>query len=359
MATVQTQQQAVVFNKPVQPVEVLAMEMLTPVGMDAAQTATSIRAGISAYQASANYNKNLNPMTMALVPEEALTPLNAELAKRDGLSGRQQRMLRLATMPLKQLLEASPPQKSVPLLLAGPEKLPGRRSVISDRFLQQLKQQAEVEFDLDNSYVFPQGRAAGFYALEAAMLMIEQGIAEQVIVGAVDSYLDLLLLGRLDAEDRILAEGVMDGFAPGEGAAFMLVQAVTDQGRVRLYPPGIAKEAGHRYSEQAYKGDGLAEAVTDALSHVSNKPIQTVLAGFNGEHFNTKEWGVSLIRNSHKISSEHDIVHPADCFGDTGAALGLMLMQLGIIGLNKGYYSAPLMAWSSSELAPRAAVCMV
>ena len=40
------------------------------------------------------------------------------------------------------------------------------------------------------------------------------------IVGGVDTYLDLRLLATLDAEQRILGPRVMDGFIPGEGAAF-------------------------------------------------------------------------------------------------------------------------------------------
>lgn len=359
METAQTQQTISGFQKPAQAVEVVGMEMLTAVGADAAQTATSVRAGISAYQASSTMNKQFNPMTMALVPDEALPPLNPKLANQGGLTGRQQRMLRLATPPLQQLMELSDLPKPVPLMLAGPEKLPGRRSVISDKFLQQLQLQADIKFDLDNSYAFPHGRAAGFHALEAAMLMIEQGVAEQVIVGAVDSYLDLHLLGSLDSEARVLAEGVMDGFAPAEGAAFMLIQAATDGSKIRLYPPGIAKEEGHRYSSEPYKGDGLAQAVTEALSHLSGQTIKTVMAGFNGEHFSTKEWGVSAIRNSQKIDSEFNMVHPADCLGDTGASLGLILIQLGIIGLSKGYYPGPVMAWCSSEYSQRAAVCVV
>lgn len=358
MEPAQNQPQVTAFRKPSQAVEVVAMEMMTPVGADAAQTATSVRAGISAYQASSTLNKQFNPMTMALVPDEALPPLNDELAKLSGLTGRQQRMLKLATTPLQQLIESFPLQRAVPLVLAGPEKLPGRRSVISDKFLQHLQLQSSVNIDPGNSYVFPHGRAAAFHALEAAMLMIEQGISEYVIVGAVDSYLDLHLLGSLDSEDRVLAEGVMDGFAPAEGAAFMVVQAATDKAKLRLYPPGIAKEAGHRYSNEPYKGEGLSEAVTEALSHLSSNTVKTVMAGFNGEHFNTKEWGVSAIRNSQKIDSEHNMVHPADCLGDTGASLGLILIQLGIIGMTKGYYQGPIMSWCSSELSQRAAVCI-
>ncbi len=350
--------QASGFSKPTKIVEVVAMDMITAVGGNAVQTAAAVRAGISGYQASNIYNKQFNPMTLALVPDEALPPLDDEVAKLFGLTSRQKRMLQLATHPLQQLLAAQPLQTPVPLMLAVPEKLSGRRSVVSDLFLAQLKQQTGAAIDLKNSYLFPYGRVAGFHAIEAAIQLIEQGISHAVIVGAVDSYLDLFLLNTLDSEGRVLAKGVVNGFAPGEGAAFMMLQAATDESKIKLYPPGIAEEAGHRYSSDVYKGDGLAKAVTEALSPLAGQQVKTVLAGFNGEHFNAKEWGVSAIRNSQGIASEHDMFHPVDSLGDVGAALGLILVQLSIIGLEKGYYKGPIMAWSSSEFAPRGAVCI-
>ena len=357
MSTPQAQQQDRSFNKPSQAVEVVAMEMVTPIGIDAVQTAASVGAGISAYQASSTYNKQFNPMTMALVPDEALPALENALAEA-ALSGRQQRMLRLAALPLQYLAETNPMAHPIPLLIAGPEKLPNRRSVVSDKFLKQLQIQTQQTFDLENSYVFPHGRAGGFYVIEAAMLMLEQGVCQQVMVGAVDSYLDLHLLGALDNEDRILAEGVMDGFAPGEGAAFMILQSATETSGIRLHPPGVANEVGHRYSKEPYKGEGLAAAVTEALVPLAGQKVATVLAGFNGENFNAKEWGVSVIRNSSKIETDFTIVHPADCLGDAGAALSLILAQLGIIGLQQGTYRGPILTWCSSELAQRTAMCI-
>ncbi|MDH5651289.1 MAG: hypothetical protein OEZ39_05395 [Gammaproteobacteria bacterium] len=346
------------FRKPVLPLEVIAMEMISPSGANAIQSAAVVRAGISAYASSSIINTQHRPITMALVPDEALPPLEEKLAEIPGITARQKRMLKLATLPLQQLVKSYTGKIPLPLLLAVPEKLPGRRSVVDDNFLKLLQVQSKVKLDLTNSYLFPGGRAGSFEAIEGAMLMVEQGISPYVIVGAVDSYIDLTLLDSLSRHGRVLAEGCQDGFAPAEGAAFIVVKAATENSKNLLLPPGIAEEVGHRYSNEPYKGEGLAVAVTEALEHLKHGHIKTILAGFNGESFNSKEWGVSVIRNSEKLDPQHDLFHPADCFGDTGAALGLMLVQLGIIGLSKGYYKGPLMAWCSSELAPRGAICI-
>ena len=66
--------------------------MVTAVGTTAAQTASSVRAGVSRYQESSVYNKRFEPMTMALLPEDAIPPLNEKLASEPGLTSRQRRM---------------------------------------------------------------------------------------------------------------------------------------------------------------------------------------------------------------------------------------------------------------------------
>jgi 3-oxoacyl-[acyl-carrier-protein] synthase I len=344
------------FQRPTLPIEITVAGMISSIGANAEMTAASVRSGISAYQESSILNKHFNPMIMSLVPDDALPELEGEL-KQHTLTGRQQRMLRLATpsiLPLTEKLDTP-----VPLMLAGPEKMPGRRSVISDRFLKQLLLQSKAPIDLENSYVFPYGRAGGFYALEAAMQLLESGVYSQVIVGGVDSFLDLYLLDALDCDDRVLAEGVMDGFAPGEAAAFLLLKLADDDSRVKVFPPGLADEPGHRYSGQPYKGEGLVNAVAEALINVRPTTINTVFASFNGENFNAKEWGVAVIRNHQSLDPDFSVIHPADCYGDIGAATAPVLMVLASIGMQKGYYQKPVLVWASSEIQQRAAVYMV
>lgn len=348
-------QSQVAYKRPTQAVEIIATGMITSIGMTTEMTAASVRSGISGYQESDILNKQFNPMTMSLIPDESLPELEDEL-KKQTLTSRQQRMLRLATPAMQQLADIF--TTPVPLMLCGPEKLPGRRSVVSDTFLKQLKVQTQAPIDLKSSYVFPQGRASGLYALEAAMQTLESGSHKQVLVGGVDSFLDLHLLASLDYEDRVLAEGMMDAFAPGEAAAFILLKIADSSSEVKIYPPGIADEAGHRYSQQPYKGDGLANAVGEAISGSPATNVKSVFASFNGEHFNAKEWGVAAIRNEQHINDDFNIIHPADCYGDIGAATAPVLMALASIGMQQGYYQKPSLVWASSEIEQRAAVYM-
>ncbi|MDH5415217.1 MAG: hypothetical protein OEW87_13860, partial [Flavobacteriaceae bacterium] len=171
------------------------------------------------------------------------------------------------------------------------------------------------------------------------------------------------LLGTLDMQDRILAEGVMDGFAPGEGAGFLLIskrpeyfQESTKQ--ILIYPPGLAEEPGHRYSEDAYRGDGLAQTFSLALQNAALPPIKTLIASLNGENFGAKELGVACTRNSDGLAAEINVEHPADCFGDLGAAFFPVSIGLAAMGFVKEYIAAPVLSYASSEAQHRGASCV-
>lgn len=350
------------LQRPTGPVFVNDVTMLSPLGDDVMLVTAAVRADINCFGETSFYNQKLSPLKMALVPEEALPPLDDELAKKGGITTRQQRLLRLATRPLTTLFEKCTESEPLPLFLAGPEKLPGRRSIISDNFLKLLKAQSKQSIDIDNSYVFPFGRTAGLYALEAAMIYIENHPGRQVIVGGVDSYIDLHLIATLTRDHRITATGVMDGFIPGESAAFLLIgDASTAQAgkpRFALHPPGISQEPGHRYSTEPYRGEGLAKALTEALDIDLSDKISTTMISFNGENFFAKEWSVAAVRNSIAFIEAPNLLHPADCFGDVGAAFGPIAIGIAVIGMHKKYLTSPALICCSSEMEQRAAVCL-
>lgn len=343
---------------------ICGMGMVTPVGDCVAQTASSVRAGINRYQESSVYNKRFQPMTLALLSEEDLPPLNDVVGNSLGLTSRQIRILRIVDSAIKEVLQSLPADAEVPLYLAGPEPLFDRPPALTSDFFDHLINETNVPIDRAASILFPTGRAGGLLALQTAIEFLNQNDAEHVLIGGVDSYLDLALLATLDAEDRVLAEGAMDAFAPGEGCGFILLcsDRIRDKQLPKpstaVYPPGIALESGHRYSDQPYKGDGLAGAIATAVENVNGLPIKTVFASLNGESYSAKEWGVACTRSSSAFDIDFRLEHPADCFGDIGAACGPVLLGLAGIGIRKGYYQNPALIWCSSEGPQRAAVCV-
>jgi 3-oxoacyl-[acyl-carrier-protein] synthase-1 len=174
------------------------------------------------------------------------------------------------------------------------------------------------------------------------------------------------LLEALDGEGRLKTGEIADGFVPGEGAAFLLLGAPRrsrthkSTPRVRIVATGLGSEAGHMYSAAPYHGAGLAEAFRAVFAaappDILQRRVACVYAGLNGESHWAKEWGVSHIRNANRFAEGVRVEHPADCMGDPGAALGLILLGLAARRQDPDPEGAPSLVWCSSDAAPRAAV---
>jgi 3-oxoacyl-[acyl-carrier-protein] synthase-1 len=291
---------------------------------------------------------------MGLVPEDVLPPLNEEIGKLP-LPSRARRILRLAVPSLHAV--AKDLDGPVPIFIGLPALTPKEAPWIVHvpAYLQKL---TNVAIDLRHSAIIPHGRAAGLMALELALNALQSNTVSTVIVGGVDSYLDLRLLGTLDAEQRILGPRVMDGFIPGEGAAFIALSGSSAGNVPRTVVNGVASsmDEGHRYGTAPAKGEGLANAMTQLRQRAGQLPgrIGTTFAGFNGEGFDAKLWGVARLRHNDLFSPGMMIDHPADKFGDAGAATGAILTALAAEALAKGTRSGPALVWAASDREPRA-----
>ncbi|MDB4975720.1 MAG: fabB [Myxococcaceae bacterium] len=267
---------------------VVGTGVICSIGNSAAQCSASFRAGLSGYALSSVQGRTHEDLRLALVPELDLEPLSPALES-ESLSCRERRMLRLGGEALRSLENLTGP-----LFLALPEPRPavlgGLR--VRDDFLALLGAQAEVHFDPRTSKTFALGRAGGFFALQAGLAALRAG-APQVLVGGIETCLDLRLLSWLETERRLLADGVRDGFTPGEAAAFLCLSArrsTASDAVIRAV--GTAEDPGHRYSEEPALGSGLSAAL-DAMQWRSQRlpPVRTCFAGLNGESFGAKAWG--------------------------------------------------------------------
>jgi 3-oxoacyl-[acyl-carrier-protein] synthase I len=308
--------------------------MITSIGCNAQMTAASVLAGISRYQYSDYRNKDLKPIKVAPVPDEALAPLNEALLT-SGVAAHWQQLLRLADPALKECLSSRQFDQPIPLFLAVPETLPGLSAAVPAKFIKYLKLQTNAPLDPAQSRMFATGRAGGLHAIDLAFKYFEATGRDYVLIGGVDTYrYALKQLGTLDMYDRLAAEGVADGYAPGEAAGFLLLtsqKALAAQIQDRfltLYQPGLGSEQGHWFSNDSYTGDGLSRAVEAALRANPGASIKTIYTSLNGERFGSKELGVALTRNTSSFSDDLKIEHPADCFGDIGAAFAPVLLGI-------------------------------
>jgi len=331
--------------------------MINPVGVGAQACAAAVRAGVNQYADSPIVRSTGEPYKMAIVPDECLPELNSDAPdspSRSQPKALYQRMLQLGKVALSQACESAKVETLIPVFLATPEQRCGLPFPALEPFLKDLAAEVDFSLDLLTSRVFPFGRSAGMNALDEAIKLLLSTPLESIIVGGVDSFLDIMLLNELDGEDRITSSTTMRGFVPGEGAAFVVLQKTAEPSLV-VSLPGIGEEAGHYYSDENCLGEGLSSAVSSAVENV-NSPIQSVLCSINAEPTHVKEWGISQLRNSEAFGSDLNFQHPAECYGDLGAATAITLVALSEIGLTKEYYQSPLLVWCASDREQRGAV---
>ncbi len=343
-------------------VVVVGAGMITAVGLSAAETAASVRSGTARFAGTSIRDKQFEPFVLAEVPEDGLPELTEELAK-EVLTAREARMLRLATAALGECLKSLPAGEPPPGLSIALPETETTRPLEHQVFLKRLGQQTSGRFDPKWSDASHRGRAGGLAAIGQASEPIRMGRAKFMLAGGVDTYRDLYVLGTLDMKRRVKSAANLDGFIPGEGAAFLLLADRSAASGAGLAPWGTVSvvtqtmEPGHLYSEEPYRGDGLAQAVQQlAPSGALLGPIQEVYSSMNGENHWAKEWGVARIRSNGTFSTEHGMHHPADCYGDTGAACGPLMAGLAALGIKEGYRGAPALVYASSDHGQRAAL---
>lgn len=344
--------------------------VITPIGLGLGETASSARARVARLGEIAWLDRRRQPYIAGTVPDDALEPLVPPLA--GAVTARESRMLRLAQAALEETLGVGawlepgrPPAASgpVPLLLALPESDQG---VSPARFLDRLDQQAPGLIDRARSVAAPRGRAAGLMALREAGTRLRRGDAQAVLVGGVDCLVDLAVLARLDRAGRLRTELNSDGLTPGEGAGFVLL--TRGDGHAGDDAPPLAAlravhhavEPGHLHAQAPYLGEGLAQAVGGLIDGAELPgPVASVYLSFNGERYWAREFGVARLRRAAAFADDARIEHPAECFGDLGAAHGAVLLALAAHALHHGHRPSPGLVCAASDHGDRAAALLL
>jgi len=346
-----------------EPVAVVGVGMLTAVGLTAPETAAAVRAHTSRFIESTIQDKKRQPYIIAEVPADALSDISIsfnDAASR--LTAREQRLARLAVRPLRECLAplgADAPPLS--LCLALPEA-DTTRPLARLAVLRSLAAAVGEVVQAERSDVSHAGRAGGLAAIGQAILALQSGHSDFILAGGIDTYRDAYVLSALDIARRVKSESNWDGFIPGEAAAFLLLtrgNLATQRGLpvlATISAVNFGFEPGHLHSKEIYRGEGLATTITGLLAGRGlAMPIAEVFSSMTGESHWPKEWGVAYLRNKDAFTADHGMHHPADCYGETGAASGPLLVGLASLGMQKRYRRAPALVYASSDRGARAA----
>ncbi len=338
---------------------ITGMAMATPLGLNAVQTCASVRAGIVRFK---EFYAGSHVTTMATVPDECL-PKFVQKVDDNSLTQQEQRLIQLAALACTEISEIIIRQR-MPLILGLPQDN-GTKPLNSDKILKYIMQMG-LNIEPAQISAITKGRASGLIAVHSACKLLESGKADIVLAGGCDSYNDTDILDFLDSESRLKSEIHLDSFIPGEGVGFLLLTTESKAKREKLNILGRIKstaigfEKGHLYSEIPYKGEGLFQTFQSLLKNAATpiKCIKTIYSSMNGENHWAKELNVSYIRFQSVFAEDLVVEHPADCYGDIGAASGPVMMGLAINALQKGYQKGPILIYASSDQGDRGAVIL-
>lgn len=216
------------------------------------------------------------------------------------------------------------------------------------------------------------GRAAGLAALHRAMRHLAEGRIEVALVGGVDSLVRPEAIDRLVAAGLLKSESHPQGVAPGEAAAFLVLEA-SPRARALgwVTGTGVAEEptAG---TEDANEGVGLTRALRAARAAAgANEPshFPRLVCDLNGDRYRAMEWAYALVRALPDLKQdkrsdpwgpeETERWHPAEFIGDSGAASGIVNTAWAVTAMRAGYaHTRDALIWGASEGALRAAALL-
>lgn len=340
--------------------------MVTPVGLTPAETSASVRANVMRLTEIPWRDDRFEPFVVGEVLEDGLPDLAATLQRDSSITHREARLLRLGSEPLRQALRTMPENQPVkPTLIVALPEHDTTQPIDPALFLERLSTQTGGAFDASTSVADYRGRAGGLSAIGQAARTLRSGAARFVLAGGIDSFRDPYILGVLMMKGRIKTSTNLDAFVPGEAAAFLLLSTRATAASAGIAPIGAVSavtaglEPGHLYSEQPYRGEGLAAVVRQLLDQAPDlQPLREVYSSMNGESHWAKEWGVTFLRNKDAFDPATGIHHPADCYGDTGAASGPLLAGLAALGMLQNFRRSPALIYCSSDFGERSAAAI-
>ena len=323
---------------------------VTAVGHDGPMTAASVRAGISRFADYDDYRDDSdNPITVARIR-----------GIHDGWET-PQRLAGIAAMCLEHRLDeyfrrgAYKPSQIHLLLGVAAEERPGPR--YEESCLLPLRGIIEDRTEKPDCQVLSRGNASMMYALEQAGRLIEGNPGAVCIIGGVDSLIRTSTLNWFEQKARLKSAsyGRHQALIAGEAIGFLIVEdreGAEQGGRpilVRVAGLGLAEDPVPRASGALGRNSGLTEACHAALHGLEEKEIRAVFNDLNGENSRAREWGMADMRCFDNPDENRRLWTPANCYGDIGAASGVVLATIATQGFSRGWLPSSVLVSCSDD----------
>jgi len=343
---------------------VIGVGARTSIGLDMPATSAAVRGAVTCFAQSEylRLRETGQPITLALLstlPEDSFAynrmKLLGSAAAGEALDPWLGRLApRAATGRLAVLVSVPPPRPGFP---------EGSQAKLAREMIESLPTAVARE---RCSFV-DTGHEGGLALLGIAGELLATQQVDVCLVGGVESYKHIDTLHWLEAQGRLKTADQPNGIVPGEGAGFLLLST-----RGFAHENGARPLAELRAASRAIEpkpwhlgeptlGEGLTAAVRGALDPrgTGGYTASMTYADLNGETWRVDEWGYAYMRTARHHQGPLDIRHPADCWGDLGAASGALLAALCSYELARARNSKPTaLVWTASDTRPLRAACL-
>lgn len=333
----------------------------TPLGFDAAATAAAVRGAISAVGEHPFFiDKAGKPINMAWD-----AGLAVELAAGLDISHRIKTMLLAAMNEALGNAMLSWKDISIPCWIGFPESRPGLLPDVVRTILSSVL--TEFGIAQNQVYLLQKGHCSGLMAMQNAATQISSGEMDICLVAGVDSYHSRMTLDWLDATGVLLSSKNRNGFIPGEAASACIL--ASDAAVKRYQLPVLASitaaatgvEPHPIRGEEVCIGEGLSAVLKDIIVSLRSRQqaITATYCDLNGERYRNEEYVYTILRTQEGFIDANDYQCPAECWGDVGAASGLLFASLAVASKQRGYANGPIpVLWAGSESGYRSAVLL-
>lgn len=333
----------------------------TPLGTGVLASAAGVRAGLSAVR--------VHPAPIDAAGEQMAYAADARLDRWLPIG---ERLARLAASALREALApvadaVRPWDSAIPAFVGLPALKPGLPDGVAASVATAIDAARVPGVRVAPVAVLPYGHAAGLMALEQAWHAVASGASELCLAGGIDSYLAPATLEWLDAEGQLQSARRRSGFPPGEGAGFCLLADAAFARRhglaaaAHVVGAATTMEPCPMKTETVCVGLGLTGAIVGA-TRALKLPAQRVgriYCDLNGERYRNEEFTYAVLRTQRTFVDANDYVHPADAWGDVGAATGPLLAGLAVASALRGYANGPrALLWAGSEDGRRSAALL-
>ncbi len=335
---------------PTQAIAIKRTGLVTSVGLSAPASCAAIRAKIS------------NPTETRFIDAGGEWIMAHQVPLEKPWRGRT-KLAKMAAMAIAECLEDIPREgwAGIPLLLcvAEPER-PGRIEGLDDQLFLDIQQELDARF-APESVIVAHGRVSVAIALAQASKLIYEGNAPQVLIAATDSLLTWPTLSVYEREERLLTASNSNGFMPGEAGGALLIGRPDGKAELLCAGIGFGQEPAHIDSGEPLRADGLTTAIKSALTDAGCEmhDFDFRITDLSGEQYYFKEAALALSRILRQRKEEFDLWHPAECTGESGAAVGLTVVALAAAACRKAFTKGPnILAHMANDAGQRAALSL-